>query len=89
MEKPYKDDINFDESIPMHLRKERSKEAYKDNRDQDIKFVEKHENSKKIFQKTKWRTIYEVIDADLFKIQIYFQLLLSQNVNYIQTNHSS
>ena len=32
--------------------------------DQRIKFVENNENSKKIFQRTKWRTIYEVIDAD-------------------------
>ena len=32
--------------------------------DKDIKTVEKNENSKQIFQKTKWRTIYEVIDTD-------------------------
>ena len=30
----------------------------------DIETVEKNENSKQIFQKTKWRTIYEVIDKD-------------------------
>ena len=48
----------------MKIRKGKTTEAYKDNMDQDIKFVEKNENSKKIFQKTKWRTIYEVIDAD-------------------------
>ena len=28
----------------------------------DIETIEKNENSRKIVQKTKWRTIYEVID---------------------------
>ena len=32
--------------------------------DKDIETVEKNENSKQIFQKTKWRKIYEVIDKD-------------------------
>ena len=32
--------------------------------DQDIKFVEKNENSKKIVQNKNWRKIYEVIDTD-------------------------
>ena len=31
--------------------------------DQDIKFVEKNENSRKIFQNKNWRIIYEVIDT--------------------------
>ena len=48
----------------MQIKKERATEAYKDNMDQDIKFVEKNENSKKIFQNKNWRTIYEVIDTD-------------------------
>ena len=30
----------------------------------DIETVERNDNSKQIFQKTKWRTIYEVIDTD-------------------------
>ena len=46
VEKPYNDDVNFDEAIPMQIRKERTTEAYKDNMVQDIKFVEKNENSK-------------------------------------------
>ena len=50
-EKPYKDDVNFDEAIPTQIRKERTTEAYKDNMDQDIKFVEKNENSKKNLSK--------------------------------------
>ena len=50
VEKPYKDDANFDEAIPMQIRKERTTKAYKDNMDQDIKFVEKNENSKKTVQ---------------------------------------
>ena len=32
--------------------------------DQYIKFVEKNEIVKKIFQNKNWRTIYEVIDTD-------------------------
>ena len=43
MEKPYNDDVNFDEAIPMKIIKERTTEAYKDNMDQDIKFVEKND----------------------------------------------
>ena len=41
VEKPYYDDVNFDEAIPMQIIKEKTTEAYKDNKDQDIKFVEK------------------------------------------------
>ena len=63
-ENPFKYDDNFDEAIPMQVRKERTTQAYKDNMDQDIETVENNENSKQIFQKTKWRTIYEVIDTD-------------------------
>ena len=44
--------------------KERTTEAYKDNTNEDIETIEKNENSKQIFQQTKWRTIYEVIDKD-------------------------
>ena len=64
MENPFKDDNNFYEAIPMQIRKQRTTEAYKDNTNKDIETVENNENSKKIFQKTKWRTIYEVIDTD-------------------------
>ena len=53
VEKPYKDYVNFDEVIPLQIRKEITTKAYKDNMDQDIKFVEKNENSKKIVQNKK------------------------------------
>ena len=43
VEKPYKDGVNFDEAIPMQIRRERNPEAYKENMNQDIKFVEKNE----------------------------------------------
>ena len=33
----------------------------------DIETIDENDNSKQIFQKTKWRTIYEVIDKDYFK----------------------
>ena len=58
VENPFKDDDNFDEGIPMQIRKERTTQAYKDNMDKDIETVENNDNSKQIFQKTKWRTIY-------------------------------
>ena len=61
---PFKDDANYDEAIPLHIRTERTKKAYKDNMDQDIKSVEKNENSKIIVQNKIWRKIYEVIDTD-------------------------
>ena len=54
---------------------------------EDIVTIDKNDNSKQIVQKTKWRTIYEVIDEDYIKIQIYFRMLLSQNVNNVQTYH--
>ena len=64
VENPFKDDEKFYEAIPIQIRKERTTEAYKDNMNEDIETIEKNENSKKIFQRTKWRTIYEVIDKD-------------------------
>ena len=54
VENPFKDDDNFYEAIPIQIRKERTTEAYKDNMNKDIETVEKNENSKQIFQKTKW-----------------------------------
>ena len=53
VENHFKDDDNFDESIPIQIRKEITTEAYKDNMNEDIETVEKNENSKQIFQKTK------------------------------------
>ena len=61
------DDDNFDEAIPIQIRKEITTEAYKENMNEDIETIDKNENIKKIFQKTKWRTIYEVIDEDYIK----------------------
>ena len=34
---------------------------------EDIETIDKNDNSKQIVQKTKWRTIYEVIDEDYIK----------------------
>ena len=34
---------------------------------EDIETIDKNENIKQMFQKTKWRTIYEVIDEDYIK----------------------
>ena len=66
-ETPFKDDDNFDEAIPTQIRKDRTTEAYKDNMNEDIETIDKNEDIKQIFQKTKRRTIYEVIDEDYIK----------------------
>ena len=86
VEKSYKDVVNFDVAIPLQIRKERTTRAYKDNMDQNIKFVEKNENSKIIVQNKNWRKIYEVIDTDYIQNSNIFQMLLSKNVNQIPTN---
>ena len=36
VENPFKDDDNFDEAIPIEIRKEITTEAYKDNMNEDI-----------------------------------------------------
>ena len=83
------DDDNFDEEIPIQIRKERTTESYKEKMNKDIETIDKNDNSKQIVQKTKWRPIYEVIDEDYIKNLIYFRMLLSQNVNNVQTNHKT
>ena len=60
-------DDNFDEAIPIQIIKERTTEAYKDKMNKDIETIDKNDNSKQIFQKTKWRPIYEVIDEYYIK----------------------
>ena len=47
----FMDDDNFDEAIPIKIRRERTSEAYKDNMNEDIETIDKNENSKQIFQK--------------------------------------
>ena len=41
VENPFKDYGNFDEAIPIQIRKERTTEAYKDNMNEDIETIEK------------------------------------------------
>ena len=47
------EDDNFDEAIPIQIRKERTTEAYKQKTNKDIETIDKNENSKQIFQKNK------------------------------------
>ena len=61
------EDDNFDEAIPIQIRKEGTIEAYKEKVNKDIEIIDKNENSKIVFQRTKWRPIYEVIDEDYIK----------------------
>ena len=51
VENPFKEDDNFDEAIPIQIRKERTTEAYTDNMNKYIETVENNENSKKSFKK--------------------------------------
>ena len=85
----YSEDDIIDEAIPIQIRKERTTEAYKEKMNEDIETIDKNENSKKIVQKTKWRTIYEVIDEDYIKNSHIFPDDLSQNVNIVQTNQKN
>ena len=61
------DDDNFDEAIPIQIRKDRTTEVYKDNMNEEIETIDKNDNSKQIVQRTKSRPIYEVIDEDYIK----------------------
>ena len=63
----FSEDDNFDEAIPIQIRKERTTEAYKEKLSEDIETIDKNGDSKKIVQKTKWRPIYEIIDEDYIK----------------------
>ena len=83
----FSEDDNFDEAIPIQIREERTTEAYKEKMNKDIETIDKNENSKILFQRTKWRPIYEVIDEDYIKNSNIFPDALSQNVNNVQTNH--
>ena len=47
----FSEDDNFDEAIPIQIRKERTTEAYKEKMDEDIETIDNNENSKKIVEK--------------------------------------
>ena len=51
VENPFKDGDNFDEAIPIQIRKERTTEAYKENMNGDIETIDKNENIKQIYFK--------------------------------------
>ena len=93
VENPFKDDDNFDEAIPIQIRKEKKTEAYKDNMNEDIETIEKNENSKQIFQKNKWGTIYEVIDKyyienlDIFPDAFIKKCILCPNETQFISHH--
>ena len=42
----FSEDDNFDEAIPIQIRKERTTEAYKEKINKDIKTIDKNENRK-------------------------------------------
>ena len=68
----FSENDNFDEAIPIQIRKERTTETYKQKMNEDIESIEKIQNSKIVFQRTKRRPIYEVIDEDYIKNSYIF-----------------
>ena len=82
----FSEDDDFDEAIPIQIRKQRTTEAYKEKMNKDIETIDKSYNSKQIFPKTKWRPIYEVIDEDYIKNSNIFLNDFITNVNNAQTN---
>ena len=85
----FKDDDNFDEAIPIQIRKQRTTEAYRDNTNEDIETIDKNENSKQIVQKLNGDQYMRLQMKIISKILIYFRMILSQNVNNAQTNHKT
>ena len=51
---------SVDKAVPIDLRKERKKKAYKETMSQDINNIDTYETRTKV-NTTKWRPIYEVI----------------------------
>ena len=54
------EEANFDESVPMDLIKEQTKQAYKETMSIDIEKIDTFETRTKV-NTIKWRPIYEVI----------------------------
>ena len=57
---------SVDEAVPIDIKKEKKKKAYKETMSQDIKNIDTYETRKKVNTK-KWRPIYEVIDFFISK----------------------
>ena len=60
------EDASVDEDVPIDIRKERNKRAYKEKMRKDIENIDTYKNRTK-FNTTKWRPIYEVIDEAYIK----------------------
>ena len=60
------EDENVDEAVPVDIRKERKKKAYKETMSQDINNIDTYEIRTKV-NTTKWRPMYEVIDEAYIK----------------------
>ena len=88
-ENPFKDDDNFDEPIQIQIRKERTTESYKDNRNGDIETIKKMRILNKYFKKLNGAQYMRLWINIISKIQIYFRMLLSKNVKNFQTNHKT
>ena len=63
------ENASVDEAVPIDIRKEQKKKAYKQTMSQDIKNIDTYETRTKV-NTTKWRPIYEVIDEVYIKDSI-------------------
>ena len=85
----FSEDDNFDEAIPIQIKKERTTEAYKEKMNEYIETMDKNQNSKQIIQKLNGDQYMRLQMKIISKILIYFRMILSQNLNNVQTNHKT
>ena len=83
------EDDNFDEAIPIQIRKERTTESYKDNMNEILKPLTKMIIVKKQFKKLNGDQYMRLQMKIISKHMIYFQMILSQKVKNVQTNHKT
>ena len=65
------EDEIVDEAVPISIRKERNKKAYKETMSQDINNIDTYETRTK-FNTIKWKPIYEIIDEAYIRISKIF-----------------
>ena len=85
----FSEDDNFDEAIPIQIRKERTTEVYKQKMNKDIETIDKFDNSKHIVQKLNGDQYMRLQMKIISNILISFRMLLSLNVNNVQTNQKT
>ena len=85
----FSDYDNFDEAIPIQIRKEITTEAYKEKMNKYIETIDKNQNRQIVVQRTKWRPIYEVIDEDYIQNSHIFIDDFIRECKKTQTTHKT